>query len=206
MKNRLLTGAALVAALILTGCEEKAPTSAPTGSPVNKPTEAAPAPAPTEAPKPAEPAPAAETTATAQGSINLFISSMEKREFDTALTCLDPASEGYKQIEQIVGTIKTNSNIPPDAVELVKNFLSTGFVGMTGKVTQEEGDRARAELTPKTGAPLTVDINKFEGKWLIIAPQNIIQAQPVSTIGGAAGTPPPAPAPAPAGGGAPEPK
>lgn len=190
--NRLITALSAAAlSFAMVGCEDK-PT-APAPAPSQPESTPAPAPAPAaETPAPVEaPAPAAASTGSAGGTVELFIASMQKRDYDTALTCLDPSSEGFKQIGDVNNTIKTNDQIPPDAVELVKNFLSSGFVGMTHKDLMEEGDRARVTLVPKDGAPITVDMNRLDGKWLIIAPANIVQAK-------APPAPPPTPMPLPA--------
>lgn len=189
--TRLITALTAAVSFAMVGCEDKpsAPAPAPSqpvSAPAADPVPAAEAPAPVEAP-----AAAAAPSASAAGTVELFIASMQKRDYDTALTCLDPSSEGFKQIGEVNNTIKTNDQIPPDAVELVKNFLSSGFVGMTHKDLMEEADRARVTLVPKDGESITVDMNRLDGKWLIIAPANIVQAK-------APPAPPPTPMPLPA--------
>lgn len=204
MKNavsRLVTAASVFALTlgatgVLVGCEDKpaAPTSTPSAP--TTPTEQPKAETPAEAPKPVpEPTPAPEAPkgegrASVEGTVNMFIAAMQKRDYDAALECLDPASEGYKNINEINTQIKTNTAIPEEAKEIVKSFLSSGYAGITTRDLVESGDRARVTFVPKEGEAVTCEMNKLDGKWFIIAPQNIVVSKPA--------VPPPSPAPAPA--------
>lgn len=206
--NRFATAATLCAltlgvSALLVGCEDKpTPPPAATETPAPAPEQ----PKATEAPKPADPAPApeapkAEGRASAEGTVKLFIDAMVKRDYTAALECLDPASEGFKNISEINTQMTTNTQIPPEAVELVKSFLSSGYVGMTTRDLVESGDRARVTFVPKEGEAVTCEMNKLDGKWFIIAPQNIVVSKPAAPAPAPApgGEPAPAPTPDPAG-------
>lgn len=155
-----------------------------------------------ESPKPVQtPAPEVQAKpkgidlSTAQGAADGFIAAMKAGDFEAALGCLDPASEGYKDLEQLVETTK-NPNIPADALGLVKSWLTSGYDGMTAEGMKVQEDQARVMLKPKSGEPITVDLSRFEGKWRLIAPKSIIQGNTVPPLPGVsapAPTTPPTP-------------
>ncbi len=212
--------AILIAALALTlvGCDDKKPTppAAPTketkpSAPAAKPEEAkpsAPKEAPKEAPKPADPKAAAPTAATAKGALDLFVASMRSGDWEKALGTLDPASEGFKELNELNEGLKKNPNLTPEILGTVKGFFTAPYATMTVEDLKEQGEQARATLKAKDREPMVVDLNKLDGQWHIIAPKGIMQGDAKSLPGQppappatpAGGAPAPAPAHAPAGG------
>lgn len=200
----------LIASLIFAlGCEEKkespAPAPAPTAQPVTNPAESKTA-APAETNKTPE-EPAKPSAATAQGAVDLFLAAMRAGDLDSAVSTLDPASEGFDELNKLVTVLRDNPKLPPDAVEMVKTTLKMGYKDMTSEPVIESGDRARVILKPKDREPITVEMNKVDNAWKLIAPKTIMQfnvagaPKPAETPA----APAPAPTPAPAGG-APESK
>lgn len=218
MKNLINSLVIVGLATFAAGCEKKASDTAtkPTGGTQSSSTS-------TEAPKTDKPvaAPASTATqATADGAMQLFVDSIKKGDFTTAATVCDPASEGFKEVNEIASAIeiaraKDSDGKGDPVTPMILNFFAKPYSGATFKKVTEQDVRARYELL-LTGAtqPMPIDLSLVNAKWYLIAPKGIlngdkstlpaVQQPELPPPPATEPTPAPAPAPAPAEGAAPQ--
>lgn len=201
--NRLLAAALITPlALGLAACEDKKPAPAPV--PTSGSGAAAPAPAPQAAAlAPTSATAPAPTQATPEGTMQLFINAVKKGDFMAAADLCDPSSVGHKELLLMAEAvdrardIKERSNDDSPLTLILAAFTSP-YANATFKKVTEQPPRARVELTLLGDTtPKTVDLSQLQGKWFLIAPQDIVRtdASKLTELGAQR----PAPAPTPGG-------
>ncbi len=148
--------------------------------------------------------------------MQLFVDSIRSGDFATAASVCDPASQGFKQVNDIADALQiareNDSKGKGDPVTpMLLNFFTGPYKNATFKKVTEQDVRARYELSLAGDAQaLPVDLSLVNGKWYLIAPENILKGDKstLPAIQAPEPTPPaptPAPAPAPASEPAPAP-
>jgi len=207
--NRLLAAALITPlALGLAACEDKKPAPAPAPAPANG-SGAAPAPAPkaaTPASTPASATAPAPTQETPEGTMQLFINAVKKGDFMAAADLCDPSSLGHKELMLMAEAVDRARDIKErmnddSALNLILAAFTSPYANATFKKVTEQPPRARVELTLLGDTtPKTVDLSQLQGKWFLIAPQDIVRtdASKLTELGGQrpapAATPPAPPA------------
>jgi hypothetical protein len=141
--------------------------------------------------------------------MKLFVESIRKGDFRTAAGVCDPASQGFKQVDEVANALEVaRDNVAKgkgeDVTPLLVNFFTKPYQNATYKKVAEQDVRARYELTLGGDTqPRPIDLSLVNGKWYLIAPENILQGDkstlpPIEAPANPAPTPAPAPAPAPA--------
>lgn len=206
MKNIIASTIIAGLALCLVGCDKPASSDTrPTGTSATSSTKPEATAKPDATAQAAEAAPAKSTAnqSTAEGAMKLFVESVQKGDFRTAAGACDPASQGFNQVDQIASAVeqaKANAaqGKGEDVTPMLMNFFTKPYKGATYKKLAEQDVRARYELTlVGDPQPRPIDLSLVNGKWYLIAPENILQGDK-STLPAVEAPKPAAPAPAPA--------
>lgn len=155
----------------------------------------------------AKPAPsgkeaAAPTQETSEGAVKLFIQAMQKGDFQRVVELCDPGSEAYEDLQKMAEAFdpaKANPNIDKATFDVIKDFFTKPWKDVETKLVAEQGTRAQYTLSfhyiddkdkqRKKGEDRTMDLNQFEGKWLVLVSSQLMKpAVPVAVPGA-----PPAP-------------
>ncbi len=199
--NRLLAAALITPlTLALAACEDKKPAAAPPSAPPSGTAPATPAPQTAAPQSPAASATApAPTQETPEGAMQLFINAVKKGDFMAASDLCDPSSLGHKELLEMAEAvelargIKERSN-DDSALTLILAAFTSPYANATFKKVTEQPPRARVELTLLGDTtPKTIDLSQIQGKWFLVAPQDIVRTDTskLTELGGQR----PAPAP-----------
>lgn len=108
-------------------------------------------------------------------------------EFQQALLALDleraqsmvdettPAHESIATAIQTLQTLENNPSLPDEARDMARNAIRLAWVDATAEEAVNEGGSAIIAITRSNGDTVDVNLNFFEGKWLIIGPDDLTQ-------------------------------
>jgi hypothetical protein len=100
-------------------------------------------------------------------------------EFETARTMVDETSGAYENMTSAVGILETLSRpeLPDAAREMTIDRITQAWRGATVELVLEEGNSAIVSVTRANGQMVDVNLNYFEGVWLINSPADLIRLQ-----------------------------
>ncbi len=99
-------------------------------------------------------------------------------DLETALTMVDETTPAHQSVATAVQTLQTlrdNQSIPEEAREMSRNAIRSAWVGATAEEAANEGGSAIIAVTRANGTIVDVNLNLFEGKWLIVGPDDLTQ-------------------------------
>lgn len=100
-------------------------------------------------------------------------------EFETARTMVDETSAAHETMTTAVRTLENLSRpeIPDSAREMTIPRLTEAWRGASVELVLEEGNSAIVSVTRSNGETADVNLNLFEGVWLINSPDDILRLQ-----------------------------
>lgn len=141
-------------------------------------------------------APAEEgSRATVDGTLMMFITAMEQGEFTRVVELVDPTTDLHTELLGVIEAVNDAAALDdPNAVDIsnmIRRTFSLPFAGADYEIVSEDDARARAVIT-RPGAnndQHTVDLNRVDGEWFILAGRDLIRSP------GSPPTVPPSPMP-----------
>lgn len=147
---------------------------------------AAPAAKPADATK--APAAGEPTQDTSEGALKLFITNLKAGEFNKVAELCDPGSASYAEFTDMCKQLDfstANPKIQKAELEIVRNFFIKPWQDVEHSLVAEQGPRAQYTIKffgmdPKTNkrteiGTQTIDLNQFEGKWRVIATEQLLR-------------------------------
>jgi hypothetical protein len=124
------------------------------------------------------PAPATEDRG-AMATVLAFQEAVLALEFEMARTMVDETSGAYANLTAGMTTLETlaRPGMPEEARELTIPQLTAAWRGATAELVLEEGNSAIVSVTRSNGESSDVNLNLFEGVWLINSPDDLIRLQ-----------------------------
>lgn len=118
-----------------------------------------------------------ETDSEALATVLAFQQAVLDLELEVARTMVDEASPAYASVTSAITLLETLSNpdLDPDARDLSMPVLTMGWRGASAELVLEEGNSAIVSVTRADGQMVDVNLNYFEGSWLIVSPPDIMQ-------------------------------
>ena len=112
---------------------------------------------------------------TAEGTIGLFVTHMQRGEFEDAVVLADPESVGYGEMAETV-TVLAEAAAKPEAQgvsfeALMRAFFSRGWHGAVWQPVSVQDERARFEIKLVDADPRTVDLRRTDGEWYVMVPE-----------------------------------
>lgn len=119
--------------------------------------------------------PASFDRATAEGTFGLFVTRMQRAEFEEAVQLADPESVGYQEMAQTV-TVLAQAASNPEAQaaafeSLMRAFFSRGWHGAVWQPVSVQDERARFEVKLVDMEPRTIDLRKMDEEWFVVVPE-----------------------------------
>ncbi|MCR9216278.1 MAG: hypothetical protein ACFHWZ_01655 [Phycisphaerales bacterium] len=98
-------------------------------------------------------------------------------ELEEARSLVDETTPAYESVSTAMRTLELiqNPQIEDSARELALSMITGPWSGATAEVVVEEGNSAIIAVTRSNGDIVDVNLNFFEGEWLINGPDNIVE-------------------------------
>jgi hypothetical protein len=115
----------------------------------------------------------------ALATVLAFQEAVLELEFETARTMVDETSAAHENMTTAVELLENLSRpeIPDEARDLTIPRLTEVWRGATVELVLEEGNSAIVSVTRSNGESSDVNLNLFEGVWLINSPDDLIRLQ-----------------------------
>ncbi len=113
----------------------------------------------------------------ALATVLAFQQAVLELEFETARTMVEETSPAYADMTTAVELLESLSRpeLPEEAREMTIIAVTEAWRGATAELIFEEGSSATVSVTRANGESVDVNLNFFEGVWLINSPDAIIQ-------------------------------
>ena len=121
-------------------------------------------------------APAVESEALA--TVLSFQQAVLDLDLESAQELVDETTAAYESVSTAITTLRNateNPNLPDEARQLVLGAITGAWRGATTEIVIEEGSSAIISVTRANGESIDVNLNLFDGKWLINGPDNIVE-------------------------------
>jgi predicted small secreted protein len=98
-------------------------------------------------------------------------------DLERAQALVDEATPAYESVSTAMTTLELlkNPEIDDDNRQLAISMITDPWRGATAEVAVEEGNSAIIAVTRSNGDVVDVNLNYFDGKWLINSPANVVE-------------------------------
>ncbi|MFG0292007.1 MAG: hypothetical protein ACIAQF_06385 [Phycisphaerales bacterium JB065] len=99
-------------------------------------------------------------------------------DLERALLMVDETTPAHQSIATAIETLQTlenNPSLPAEARDMARNAIRSAWIDATAEEAVNEGGSAIIAVTRSNGDTVDVNLNFFEGKWLIIGPNDLTQ-------------------------------
>lgn len=124
-----------------------------------------------------DPDPAPETDSEAHRTVLAFQQAVLDLELEAAQAMVEETSRAYQSVTVGLDLIETlkNPQLPDSAKQMSLDKLTESWRGASTELVLEEGNSAIIAVTKSNGESVDVNLNFFDGEWLINSPDNILE-------------------------------
>lgn len=121
--------------------------------------------------------PDTETDGDAVATVRAFQEAVLDLDFELARTMVDETSGAHATLTSAIATMENlaRPEIPDAARDVTIPTLTQAWRNATLSLVLEEGNSAIVSVTRADGQMVDVNLNFFEGNWLIVSPAEILQ-------------------------------
>jgi len=97
-------------------------------------------------------------------------------DLPAAMDYVQEGTEAYTSVEVAVRTLEgaTNPNLTDEMRQSIVGIVTGAWRGAEAEIVLEEGNSAIVSVTKSNGEQVDVNLNLFEGNWLIVGPSDAI--------------------------------
>jgi hypothetical protein len=97
-------------------------------------------------------------------------------DLPAAMDYVQEGTDAYTSVEDAVVTLQgaTNPNLPDETRQMIVGIVTGAWRGAEAEIVLEEGNSAIVSVTKSNGEQVDVNLNLFEGNWLIVGPRDAV--------------------------------
>lgn len=117
-----------------------------------------------------------ETDSPALRTVLDFQAAVLDLDLPAAMAYVQEGTEAHASVEDAIVTLQgaTNPNLPDETRQMIVGIVTGAWRGAEAEIVLEEGNSAIVAVTKSNGEQVDVNLNLFEGNWLIVAPRDAI--------------------------------
>lgn len=117
-----------------------------------------------------------QSSSEAMRTVHSFRDAVLELDLETAMSFVQEGTPAHASVREGITTLEAtgNPNLPEEMRQSIISIVTGGWRGATTELVLEEGGSAIVGVTKSNGDLVDVNLNLFEGRWLIVSPNDVI--------------------------------